>query len=259
MKYLHWWLLSCVVFLVGCTTDINETSKGRPEVIQTQKIFQAMVHDDVGFVRASLSDEANQATNDETLNNLIKQIPKTPPQSENILGWHFTKIKSAVTGQNRQNSDATIEYYYGDNRWLLVQAQYIGEENQLKAQVFNVQFNNQTSAPKSMSWYSLAGFTTANFFALILSGVSLLFSFYVAIRCYKTPDLKSKWWWIALCIFGVVHLSVSSDTVATSMNFNLLSVIFLSPLRNWAAGISFPLGALWTYLHLRGVGSDHNV
>ena len=258
MKYLRWWLLSCVVFLVGCTTDINETSKDRPEVIQTQKIFQAIIRNDVAFVRASFSDEANKATSDEALNYLIKIAPKEPPQSENILGWHYTKTKSAITGESQRNSDVTIEYYYGDNHWLLVQAQYIGEENGLKAQIFNLQFNNQSSALKPMLWYSLAGFNTGNYLALIVAVVSLLFSFYVAIKCYKTPDLKRKWWWIAFCIFGVVHLSVSSYAVATSVNFNILSIIFLSPLRNWASGIAFPVGALWTYLHLRGVGVDRS-
>ena len=253
MKYSRWWLLSVFIFLVGCSADINKLFKDRSEVIQTQKIFQAMTREDLSYVRAALSDEANQATNDETLSNLMKQVPKTAPQSENSLGWHYTETKSVVTGLKQRKSDAIIEYYYGDNQWILVQAQYIGDENQLKAQVFNLQFNDKSSDPNSIPWYSMAEFTYGNLLALIVAVVSLLFSIYVAIKCYKTPDLKHKWWWIAFSVFGFMYLSMSSQGVATNVSFNVSSLIFLSPLRVWAAGIIFPLGAVWTNLHLRKI------
>lgn len=249
MRVFYWWVISLMVFLFGCTPNLNNTLKDKPEVLQTQKMFQALIHNDFSVVRTFLTSEANQATRDEVLKDLAKRVPNQEPESVNILGWHENKMKSFVTGQVQKSSDATIEYYYGDNRWILTQAQFIEQDNQLKAQSFRMDFLNQSQAEKP--WYSLAGLSNSQFVLFALTLMSLCFIVYVAVQCYRMPSFKRKWWWFAFCVLGVIQFGIFELSNTSQINFNLSPFVFLSPLRYWAFGMTLPIGAVWTFFHLR--------
>jgi hypothetical protein len=177
----------------------------------------------------------------ERLTAMSELLPNQDPKSVKVIGYQVVRhpdLSKTIT--------VTLEYEFS-NQWFL--AEVVKEQSEGRNTVTGLHLTPIAQSVEQQNRFKMSGKHSGQYGILLLSLTVLIVSIYAFVCCLRTPMGRKKWFWAAVCLFGIGRIAVNWTTGAidfTPIWFGIPPAgAFMAPLYSpWFVYTSFPMGAM---------------
>ena len=187
---------------------------------------------------------------DKRLAKMEALFPEGDPLSIKVIG-----IQSLRTSSSLQ-TDVVLEYEFATG-WMLAQVGLNQTDSTILISAFNVEA--ESDSVEHVNEFTLHNRSVGQFIFLAAAVADLAFVLYVFVRCARTR-MRRKWIWLCASAVGLGAMSLNWSTAGIAWRIFWIQIPPTSAAHDlynpWVFGISFPLGAMACFAHLRGLAQN---
>jgi hypothetical protein len=238
-------LLALPMLLAGCGGDAMMESF-------TNDAEQARAHEWIGKMRRgeveAVAARFDPSLADPKLPAIVAQMSKLVPRGEPAERKLVGVNKNFSSGETTLN--LTYQYRFGETNLLINCA--TKEKADGTFTLVGMSVNPIAGSLDELNAFTLSGKTAAHYAVLLAAVAFPLLSLVALFFCVRERNLKRKWLWVLVIIFGVTKFSL--DWTTGQWNFTLPSFLLFSggymkaPYSSLVLSVAIPAGAIAYFL-----------
>lgn len=240
------------LLLAGCSQSGLVQKFSDPEKVKVAEAYLAQLKTgDLEKLAGELDVSVRGEKALENLRTMRAMIPGGPPDSTELVGYHWQTVAQLAGGRESTYS-VTHQLRHGD-KWLLVLLAWREKDAVRRITAFRV-------VPLEKSLQETHAFRLRDIDlirALFLAGAVAVpvFILVTLVACIRTRMPKHKWLWIIFILVGFTQLSINWTTGVVGFRplaFQLLGAgAMAQPFMAWMISISIPAGAIAFWIRRR--------